>query len=1558
MSGSIEEYRSRLRDALGIINDLKSRVQTLERARIEPIAIVGIGCRFPGGGNGPEAFWRALRSGVDAVREVSPARWSAGAIPGERPEVRWAALLDDIEGFDAAFFGISPREAASLDPQQRLLLEVGWEALEDGGHRPEVLMGRRAGVFVGLAILDYQQRVVSAGMEAVDAYSFTGNLGSTAAGRLSYVLGLQGPCVTIDTACSSSLIAVHLACQSLRNGECELALAGGVNAIVSPFTMAMLAQTNALSPDGRCKSFDARANGYVRGEGCGLLLLKRLSDALRDGDRIHALIRGSATNQDGRSTGLTTPNVLSQQALLRQALEVARVKPEAIAYVETHGTGTPLGDPIEFDALKAVLGHVRPDGSPCVLGALKTNVGHLEGAAGVAGIIKAVLALEHEEIPRNLHFRTLNPRIELDDTPFLIPTENVPFRRGDKPRLVGVSSFGISGTNAHVILEEAPHQEVAKVTEASAYMLPLSARSDDALSSLAEAYEQMLASGEDARLHDIVYTASVRRTHHERRVAVVGGARGELCALLQGYARGEVSGSVARGTVSPRGAPRVVFVFSGQGSQWAGMGQELLAEEPVFRAKLEECAALFERHVAWSLLDELRAPEARSRMAETEIAQPALFALQVALSALLLSWGIVPEKVLGHSVGEVAAAQVAGILSLDEACRLVAWRGRIMQRATGSGKMVSVAVPEVEATRLIAGYEDRIAIAAVNDPGSVVLSGDVASLDAVLGTLGERGVEYRPLRVNYAFHSPQMEPLAAELVEELGPVDTRPLTIPMYSTVTGGKVDSADLRGAYWGKNVRATVRFADAVRAALDDGHDLLLEVGPHPVLALNLAQCIGEQRSDARALSTLRRGGQERRTLLEALGRLYAYGCDVNFARLFPEGGRCVSLPAYPWQRERHWLEGVPGSSLDPPDRHGEAQDSLDELVFSAKWLPGEPLVEHTSGGGKGAWVVLVDEAGLGTTIVSLLRGRGEPCVEVTVGEHYEQLSPSHYRIDPAHPGDYRRLLLGAFGTGRSCRGILHLWSLLSMPAQGTTAEVIAAALRRGAQAASHLAQTLQEVGWRDKPRLWIATRGAQAVTPEDRDVDPLQAPSWGIGRALALEYPELRCTRIDLEPGAGPDEAEALVRELLADHREEEIGLRGGHRHVGRLVGGGIGRSGAPALLRADASYVIVEGPSGIGMAMARWLVARGARHVGIVIEPGLAGVEVTTDALRTAGVNIVVAEADVADAGALAAALTSLEARLPRIAGAVYAVGAPDEDGVGAAVSRWMAGVWNFEVESRRMTLDMFMLCASAAGLFGVPGFVGDAAATAFAEALTQQRRQRGLPAQCIAWGAFEEGCSEREAARAALLAQRGLRGLDARHGAALLDRLVGADVAFAGAVPLDARQWVELFPQVAASSRLSPIVQRARAARRAPLVGAATFLTAIREALPAERQQLVERLVRDQVAAILRADPARVERLTPLRALGLDSIMGLELRNRLEAGFGQSLPATVVFSHPTVTALAAHLYERVSASLQPQAALTQASTPILEGGGTAPVPDDDLLAAIDQVIGRLRRRKKR
>jgi acyl transferase domain-containing protein/acyl carrier protein len=931
----------------------------------EPIAVFGMGCRFPGGANDPESFWRLLREGTDAITRVPPDRWDADALydpnpaaPGKLTSL-WGGFIDQVDGFDANFFGIAPREATHMDPQQRLVLEVAYEALERAGQPRERLSSSLTGVFIASYHNDYGHMQLAV-RERIDAYSSTGTAHSIVANRLSYLLNLVGPSIAIDTACSSSLVAVHLACQGLRQGECNLALAGGVSLVLSPEVTISLSKWGFMAPDGRCKAFDARADGFVRGEGCGIVVLKRLSDAIADGDHVLALIRGSAVNQDGRSSVLTAPNGRAQRAVITAALQNAQVSPADISFVEAHGTGTALGDPIEVEALAEVLGHAHPDRPHCALGSVKTNIGHLEAAAGIAGLIKVVLCMQHGLIPPHLHFTQLNPHISLDETRFTIPTELMPWVAGDRRHFAGVSSFGFGGTNAHVVLEEAPIlPESHYADDGRSQLLVLSAQQPGALAEYARAMRTTLArDGSGATIGDAAWTAACHRTHFDERLAIVGHSRDEMAERIELYLNGEQRPGLIAGRREPGPLPKLVFVFSGQGPQWWAMGRELLAQEPAFRSEIERCDALLQPLAGWSLSSEFTASEADSRLGETEVAQPALFALHMALTALWKSWGIAPAAVVGHSVGELSAACTAGALSLEDSLGAVFHRGRLMQRATGHGKMAQVELPVEDVVRAIAPYGDRLAIAAVNSPRATVISGEPDALAEIVITLGRHDVNVRALPVNYAFHSAQMAPYQHELVGLLAHLKPERNSVPFYSTVVGDAIAGTSLNADYWGRNIREPVNFRTAIESLARDGHTLYLEIGPHPVLGASITQCLAAAERGGTVAASLRRGRDERDTMLVALGELYVRGIAPNWERIYPSRGMRVELPAYAWQRTRYWL--VPAQRSSPPSTttrvpHGDTRHpmidrrvraaGLECIAFETTLSPDRPkfLADH---------------------------------------------------------------------------------------------------------------------------------------------------------------------------------------------------------------------------------------------------------------------------------------------------------------------------------------------------------------------------------------------------------------------------------------------------------------------------------------------------------------------------------------------------------------------------------------------------------------------------------------
>ena len=917
----------------------------------EPIAIIGMGCRFPGRASNPSAFWEMLCKGTDAIVDVPSDRWDIRRFydedpdkPGKTYAKQGGFLHEKIDQFDPLFFGISPREAESMDPQQRLLLEVTWEAFEDAGIVVENLAGSNTGVYIGGFCLDNKLlRLGPLNRILADSHTATSSTMAILSNRISYTFDFKGPSVTMDTACSSSLVSTHYACQSIWNGECNLAISGGVNVMLKPEYPIAMSKGKFLSTHSRCMAFDERAEGYARGEGAGIIILKPLSHALRDSDPINALIRMSGVNQDGQTSGISSPNPDAQEALIREVYRRADVRPAEINYVEAHGTGTQAGDVAEMKALQAVLSEGRSSDNKCLVGTVKTNIGHLEAAAGIAGLIKAALVLRNKSIPPNLHFEKPNPNIPFNEICLEVPTHLEPWPSDNGAAYAAVNSFGYGGTNAHVLLQEPPINEYSNVeckeNLRRPVLFPVSARSENALKDLAGKYAFYLsAKSDDTSLTDFATTTSLRRSHHHHRLSVVANKAEELREKLLSFSMGDLSDGLASSRTLPNDELKLVFVYSGMGPQWWAMGRELIEKEPIFAQTINEIDVGFKKYASWSLIGEFRADEDSSRIKETQIAQPAIFAHQIALTALWESWGIKPDAVVGHSVGEIAAAYIAGALSLEDAIKISFHRSRLQHSLAGKGGMLAVGLPEHDIAPLILSYK-QVSIAAVNSASSVTLSGEKDELKSIAQLLEDKNVFHRFLLVDVAYHSDQMESIKDEFQDCLGQINFGDTLIPLYSTAHGQPMEIIENGVDYWWSNVRQPVQFANAMYCLLTDGYRNFLELGAHPVVGTSIKECMMERDIQGQVLSSLNRNIPDQFRMLESLGQLYTLGFPLNWEKILPEKGNYISLPSYPWQKVQCWKE----TERSKEDRLGQ---------------PGHVFLNSDCGSPEPAWEVEVNE------------------------------------------------------------------------------------------------------------------------------------------------------------------------------------------------------------------------------------------------------------------------------------------------------------------------------------------------------------------------------------------------------------------------------------------------------------------------------------------------------------------------------------------------------------------------------------------------------------------------
>src|SRR5215510_12749135 len=1391
------DYKALLTNAYLELRTIRAELDAVQRARTEPIAVIGMGCRFPGGVNNPEAYWRLLWNGVDAITEVPPTRWDVEMYYDPNPEVpgktytRYGGFIDQVDEFDPQFFGISPREAASMDPQQRLLLEVMWEALEHAGYAPDQLSGSRTGVFMGIGMDDYAHMSLYTGDPCrIDAYNSLGTARSIAVGRLSYVLGLQGPAMQVDTSCSSSLLAVHLACQSLRSGECNLALAGGVNLMLSPEATIAFSKLKALAPDGRCKTFDIAADGFVRGEGCGIVVLKRFSEARQDRERILGVIRGSAVNHDGRSNGLTAPNGAAQASVIRCALENAQVEPTQVQYVEAHGTGTFLGDPIEVLALGEVLGQGRTQEDRLIIGSVKTNIGHLEAAAGVASLMKVMLGLQHKQIPPQLHFKEPNPHIPWDTLPVIVPTQQRAWPSAASGRIAGVSAFGMSGTNVHVIVAEAPEVAgMAPRTERPLHLLTMSAKSEAALGALTKCYAEFLASHHEASLPDVCFTANTGRAHFDHRVALVAASTAQLCEQLEALAASpqqDIShAGLASHLVSGGTRPKVAFLFTGQGAQYVGMGQQLYETEPTFRHALDRCDDILRASLAKPLLSVLYPSAGTSAVLnETAYTQPALFALEYALAELWRSWGIEPAVVMGHSVGEYVAACVAGVFSLEEGLRLIATRGRLMQALPQDGDMVAVLADAARVTAAIAPYAAEVSLASLNGPEQVVVSGRRQAVETLVAILTAEGIKTRKLTVSHAFHSPLMEPMLEDFARAAHEVTFASPRIELISNVSGGLATAAIATPAYWCRHVREPVRFAESMTTLRQQGADVLVEVGPQPILLGLGRQCVPH--AGLLWLPSLRRGHADWQVLLQSVAALYRRGAPVDwqgFDRHYPR--RKVVLPTYAFQRQRCWLtkfahgfhqatscpEGQEQTSVLNLPSYGDVAQLVRQLedtgaftddevkvlpklltvlmdrqqleataskdwFYRLEWqLKPRQLQSELAGAQSpvlGSWLIFADQGGVGQTLAALLQGRGQSTMLVYAGDRYETSGTGIWHLNPANLADYQRLFQEMLETGAHVvGGIVHLWSVEAVQPDELSSASLEQAQVWGCGSVLPLVQALVKAEMASAPRLWLVTRGAVPAGRQSAHLSVAQAPLWGLGKVIALEHPEVWGGLLDLDPDAQcqDDDAAMLLAELWDAEGEHQVAWRDGQRYVARVVQ-------SPQLIsqrihiRTDSSYLITGGLGSLGLHVARWLVNQGARHLVLLGRSGASSqaAQEAVSQLRQAGANVLVSQADVSHEGDMSRVFEAMKANMPPLRGLVHAAGVAGyqavkdiECGTLTALLRpKVMGTWVLHQLTQSMQLDFFVAFSSIASIWGAKDQGHYAAANHFLDAMAYHR----------------------------------------------------------------------------------------------------------------------------------------------------------------------------------------------------------------------------------------------
>ncbi|BBY25497.1 type I polyketide synthase [Mycobacterium stomatepiae] len=1555
-------------------------------------AIVGYAARFPGAADADE-FWDVLRHGRDAISEVPQDRWDVDEFfdpePGAPGKVvtRRAGFVDDVTGFDAPFFGMSTREVRLMDPQHRMLLETAWRAVEHSGTAPTSLANSNTGVFVGLATHDYL------GMASdeltypeIEAYMAIGTSNAAAAGRISYRLGLQGPAVAVDTACSSSLVAIHQACQALRLGECDLALAGGANVLLTPATMITFSSAHMLAPDGRCKTFDAAADGYVRGEGCGVIVIKRLDDAIRDGDRIRAVIRGSAINQDGASGGLTVPNGVAQQRVIAEALKRADLEPHDVGYLEAHGTGTSLGDPIEAQAAGAVLGAGREPSQPLLMGSVKTNIGHLEAAAGIAGVIKVILSLENELLPQHLHFENPSPHIPWDRLAVQVVKEATAWERNGRPRIAGISSFGFAGTNAHVIVSEAPEQHAQPFAapvpiEQSGgrrfSILPLSARTPAALVRLAEEYRSWMSAHPEATLADVCHTAGTARAHLEHRAALVVNSRESAMELLGALADDRPAPGLFRG--ESHDTPKTAWLFTGQGSQCPGMARELFDTEPVFAETLNRCAAAVDDVLEKPLIElifDRDSPDSEATLRQTSYAQPALFAVEMGLARLWQSWGFEPDVVLGHSVGQYSAACVAGVLNLEDGARLMAERGRLFGSLPAGGRMVAV-FAAAERVENLTNEFPTLSVAAYNG-ANTVLSGPAGDLEQAVTPLAADGVRCDWLDTSHAFHSALLDPILDEFEWYADQFEFGTPQRILIDNRTGAALGrSVKLDGAYWRRHARQPVQFAKSARTLAELNCKVLLEIGPRPVLAAAALSAWPDQAAAPRAITSLRRNTADHRQISEAVAEAYVLGHLPEFDTFRRAHARKLDLPTYPFERRQYWFRDNQDSAGQPaqlPARtqairlledgrieelaalldgasdhrtvdvltklaaqhnHERTSQSIADDRYEIRWET--VTADHCAAqAGEGSsWLLIGEESAALAPLVDELIARGQrhrflglPASDADT----EQLTVA-LRAAAAEESTLRIVHVAAVDADAASQIVPSMQSLLRMQHR------ILAGTRRFFSAA--VAADL-------RAPIWLITRRAQRVTDADT-VAPDQSCVWGFGRAASLEHPQLWGGLADLAQGTAAEWARLIDGITTpSELSEDQIALRDQAVYVPRLVRRDGQPTGTALELRDDATYLVTGGLGSIGLEIAGYLAAHGAKHLVLTSRrpPGEAARQRIDAFGEQYDCEFRVVTADVADAHDVARLLAGVRAELPPLAGIVHAAGeigttplsGADFDSHQAEVDRVFAGkvwgAWHLSQAVTDLQLDFFISTSSIASVWGGYGQTAYGAANAFLDGLAWRLREQGTAGISVNFGPWSAGMADAESR--ARLDQRGVRTLTPADALAGLADVVAASSAQGVVARIDWTRFLPLYQQAGRRAFLAELDREVPDAAPTVLPSGKTQLVERLAGAPVQqRKKLLTDYLREAVAEITRVDAAEIREDAGFFDLGMDSLMAVELRQRIEQGVGKQVPATLAMDHPRLSDVADYLLGEVlglggqaaPSSPRPESVVTRTDEPI-------------------------------
>ncbi len=1466
----IQSYKQQLLETQQLLANTIKELEVEKAAKSEPIAIIGMAMRLPGKIKNANDFWNVLINGIDCIEEVPANRWDKDALYDADPNapgklyIKEGGFIEDIEYLDGPFFNISPIELESTDPQQRILLEVAHESFENAGIDVNSLIGSDTGVFIGIDNVDYESRQLrSKDYKLINGYCYTSTGPTGASGRISYTMGLRGPCMTIDTACSSALTCTHQAIHALRNRDCKIALVGGASIITEPDQSLSFCRLGAQSPEARCKSFDDDANGYIRSEGVCTMVLKRLSDAQKDCDNILAIIKGSAINQDGKSKRFTAPSTVAQGLMHTAAVKNAQLQPSDIDYIETHGTGTKVGDPAEVRGILFAYEKYRTKENPIIISSNKSNFGHMECNSGMASVFKIILALQHNTIPKVVHLKKPNTLIDWENIPIVLAKDNIPWnKKNNRPRYAGASSFGATGSNAHVIISDAPEKIIAldKVElRKDIFVLPISAKSEQALKDNAKNYAKFIQSSNHT-LEDICAMAALRRAHFNIRATFVSTTKEDIIEQLNDFASLDEIENKQR--FQPTDKIKTVFVFPGQGAQWVSMGKNLYENEIVFKSALDECNHVFKNYVNYDIVEEINKSETTSRLHEIDVVQPIIVAVEIALANLWMSKGVFPDVVIGHSLGEVAAAYVAGNISLDDAARIICTRSQLMKQLSGKGEMGVTDLTVVEANERLKNYENRLSIAVMNSTNSTVIAGEPAALDELFASLENEGRFNRKVKVDVASHSYQMDAIKEDLRTSLQSVQPQNSNVQFYSTAKNQLLNGEQLDANYWTDNLRNPVQFMQATQATISDNESgyAFIEMSPHPVLLHAINQNIEERKATAVAVTSFQRDKNELIEFYKNIGELYSAGYSFDWKAVYPNIGEFVELPNYAWQKERYWFDTKPDWSLMIA-KQTTTENKIQHNLYQIDW---KEIQLNTNYSNKNV-LIIKDTYNHYIEIENVLKQKGCNVTTLDLNEDFNNIKTdivihlrSFYKESP-------------FSFYLEC-GILSLQKLIK-----------------------YFNETNQH------PKICVVTNGSFLVE-NDKQANLNASMITGVLRTLENEHEEINFLQIDVSNTIESEEINQIADIIFADSKYKEIALRSTKIYTNTIQQSK--NISSSKSIQTDKTYLVVGGTNGLGLETVKWLIEKNANQIIVVSRSG-AKTETQTLFNEYAKNGIVIQDikADVTDKDALKSIIENAH----NLGGIFYAAGILD-DGSFENLSEVQfenvihtkaTGAWNLHELTKQHALDFFVMYSSAAGIVGSAGQANYNAANTFLDTLAHYRKANQLTATSVDFGTIAAiGLASRQENRGDRLAEQGVTAIQPKDLFAYFDALFLSNETQTVALDINFKKWSTFNQAILKNNFYSKVVEQPKEETTAkPSVNIDSF-TNLDAALKHIKAQ-----IKQYISASTKLNVAKIKEDETFKSLGVDSLHALQLKNKIQEEFKLQLNVSVVWQYPTVNKFA-------------------------------------------------------